>query len=67
VRPTEPRLHLVLSELYLDRGWRPLAVDKLVLLRRLAELTDDAPTLEGVAAIAAARLPDEPRLASPAG
>jgi tetratricopeptide (TPR) repeat protein len=64
VSPTEPRLHLALAELYLDRGWRPLAVDKLVLLRRLAELTDDPATLQAVAEISAARLSDEPRLAS---
>jgi tetratricopeptide (TPR) repeat protein len=64
VSPTEPRLHLALAELYLDRGWRPLAVDKLVLLRRLAELSDDATTLEAVAGISASRLGDEPRLAS---
>lgn len=67
VRPTEPRLHLALTELYLDRGWRPLAIDKLVLLRRLAELDDDPTTLDAIAGIAAARLPDEPRLAVPAG
>lgn len=64
VSPTEPRLHLALAELYLDRGWRPLAVDKLVLLRRLAELIDDPATLEAVADICAARLADEPRLVS---
>ncbi len=60
--PTEPRLHLTLVELYLDRGWRPLAVEKLVLLRTLAGPADDQPTLDAIAAIAA-RLPDEPRLA----
>jgi tetratricopeptide (TPR) repeat protein len=64
VSPTEPRLHLALAELYLDRGWRPLAVDKLVLLRRLAELIDDPATLEAVAEISASRLSDEPRLVS---
>lgn len=60
--PTEPRLHLTLAELYLDRGWRPLAVEKLVLLRTLAGTADDQPTLDAIAAMAA-RLPDEPRLA----
>ena len=61
VSPADPRLHLALVELYLDRGWRPLAVDKLALLSSLAALSDDAATLDRVAAIAAARLPDEPR------
>jgi tetratricopeptide (TPR) repeat protein len=60
--PTDPGLHLTLAELYLDRGWRPLAVDKLLLLRRLADLVDDGATLEAIAALAAARLPDDPRL-----
>lgn len=65
VRPTDPRLHLALAELYLDRGWRPLAVEKLLLLRALAALGGDGPTLERVAAIASTRLPDEARLAPP--
>ncbi|MFP5341627.1 MAG: tetratricopeptide repeat protein [Candidatus Limnocylindria bacterium] len=65
VSPADARLHLALAGLYLDRGWRSLAVDKLVLLRRLATLTDDAATLERVAAMAAERLPGEARLAAP--
>jgi tetratricopeptide (TPR) repeat protein len=63
ISPANADLHLVLAELYLDRGWRSTATDKLLLLARLAELTDDAPTRERVRAIAAARLADEPRLA----
>lgn len=66
VSPADARLHLALADLYLDRGWHDLAVDKLVLLRRLATLTDDNGTLERVAAIAAERLPGDPRLAAPA-
>ena len=62
--PTDPGLHLTLAELYLDRGWRPLAVDKLLLLRRLADLVDDPATREAIAAIVVARLPDDPRLVS---
>lgn len=62
VRPTDARLHLALAELYLDRGWRPLAVEKLVLLRTLAQLADDEVTLERITAIAGVRLADEPRL-----
>ena len=62
-RPADAGLHLALAELYLDRGWRAIAADKLLLLARLAELTDDAATGERVCSIAGARLPDDPRLA----
>jgi tetratricopeptide (TPR) repeat protein len=64
VAPADPGLHLALAELYLDRGWRPLAVDKLERLARLAVLTDDGPTRERVCAAAAEHLPDEPGLAA---
>ena len=40
--PADPALHLALAELYLDRGWRTAASDKLVLLSRLADLAGDA-------------------------
>ena len=36
--PADPGLHLALAELYLDRGWRSAAADKLVLLARLVDL-----------------------------
>jgi tetratricopeptide (TPR) repeat protein len=62
--PADPGLHLALAEVYLDYGWRAAAADKLSLLARLAELADDDATRQQVCAIAAARLPDEPRLAS---
>ena len=42
--PADPGLHLTLAELYLDLGWRTTAVDKLVLMARLAELGDDTET-----------------------
>lgn len=62
--PADPGLHLALAEVYLDQGWRALAVDKLLLLTRLADLADDAETRARICAIASARLPDEPRLAA---
>ena len=62
-RPGDPGIHLALAELYLDRGWRAVAADKLVLLARLAELTEDRATRERVCSIAAARLADDQRLA----
>lgn len=62
--PADPGLHLALAEIYLDQGWRSPAIEKLILLTRLAELADDADTRARICAIAAARLPDEPRLAA---
>ena len=40
-RAGRPGVHFALAQLYLDRGWRSLAADKLVLLGRLAQLTGD--------------------------
>ena len=41
IAPADPEIHLALAELYLDRGWRTLSADKLLLLGRLIELTGD--------------------------
>ncbi|HEY8439351.1 MAG TPA: tetratricopeptide repeat protein [Candidatus Limnocylindrales bacterium] len=62
IAPDDPDLHLLLAELYLDRGWRSLAAEKLLLLGRIARLDDDAATRERLCAIAAERLPDDGRL-----
>jgi tetratricopeptide (TPR) repeat protein len=62
--PADPGLHLNLAELYLDLGWRATAVDKLVLLARLAELGDDTETRAQLCAVVADRLPDDPQLVS---
>jgi tetratricopeptide (TPR) repeat protein len=64
VAPADVDVHLMLAELYLESGWRATAVDKLVLLSRLAELDLDPTTRERVCRIARERLADEPRLAS---
>jgi tetratricopeptide (TPR) repeat protein len=61
--PSDPDLHLLLTELYLDRGWRGQAVEKLLLLGRLADLDDDAAVRERLCALVSARLADEPRVA----
>jgi tetratricopeptide (TPR) repeat protein len=63
VAPDDAEVHLSLVDLYLDRGWTALAADKLALLARLAELSDDPATLERARALAKMRLPDDPRLA----
>jgi tetratricopeptide (TPR) repeat protein len=59
--PADPALHLALAELYVDRGWRTAAADKLVLLARLVDLAEDATTRDRLCGIAR-RLPDDPRL-----
>ena len=63
IAPSDPDIHLALAELCLDRGWRGPAADKLVLLGRLAMLSGDAATRTRLCTLAAARFPDEPRLA----
>jgi tetratricopeptide (TPR) repeat protein len=64
IAPSDPEVHLALAELYLDRGWRGPAADKLVLLGRLAMLTGDGATRARLCYLAAARFPDDPRLAA---
>ncbi len=61
--PSDPDLHLLLSELYLDRGWRSQAADKLLLLGRIAELDADADTRRRLCELVTTRLADEPRVA----
>jgi tetratricopeptide (TPR) repeat protein len=60
--PAAPELHLTLAELYVERGWRGPAADKLLLLGRLAELGADSDTRERICAIASAELADDARL-----
>ncbi|HEV8696465.1 MAG TPA: tetratricopeptide repeat protein [Candidatus Limnocylindrales bacterium] len=59
--PADPDLHLALAELYLDRGWRSVAADKLVLLTRLVDLSEDGSARERICELAT-RVPDDPRL-----
>jgi tetratricopeptide (TPR) repeat protein len=61
--PSDPDLHILLAELYLDRGWNGQAVDKLLLLGRLADLDDDAAVRARLCELVSARLADEPRVA----
>jgi len=62
VAPADVDLHMMLAELYLESGWRAPAVDKLLLLGRLAELDEDPATRDRLCVIVRDRLPDEPRL-----
>jgi tetratricopeptide (TPR) repeat protein len=61
--PADGELHLLLAELYLDRGWRAPATEKLLLLDRLVGLGEDGGVRERIRELAGERLPDEPRLA----
>jgi tetratricopeptide (TPR) repeat protein len=67
IAPDDVDLHLLLAELYLERGWRAPAADKLVLLARLASLAEDDSirdsTRERICRLAGQHLPDEARLA----
>ena len=62
--PSDPGLHLTLAEIYLDLGWRTTAVEKLLLLSRLADLGDDPDTRTRLCMVISARLPDESSLTS---
>ena len=57
--PADPALHVTLADLYVDRGWRVIAADKLVLLASLVDLADDPATKERLCQVAA-RVPDDP-------
>ncbi len=64
ILPSDPDIHLLLAELYLDRGWRGPAAEKLVLLGRLAQLNGDGG--DPGAAVRAGRRP-LPRRPAPGG
>ncbi len=64
ILPSDPDIHLLLAELYLDRGWRGPAAEKLLLLGRLSLLTGDGATRARLCYLAAARFPDDPKLAA---
>jgi len=63
IAPGDPELHLLLVEIYLDRGWRSQAADKLLLLGRLADLDADAALRDALCRLVTERLSDEPRVA----
>ena len=62
VAPDDPDLHLILVELYLDRGWRPRAAEKLTLLGRLIELDGRDDARARLCEIVGAEFPDHPEL-----
>jgi tetratricopeptide (TPR) repeat protein len=64
IAPADPGVHFALAQLYLDRGWRSLAADKLVLIGRLAELNGDTASMARLCDLAVRRFPDDARLAA---
>jgi tetratricopeptide (TPR) repeat protein len=61
--PADPDLHILLAELYLDRGWRGQAIEKLLLLGRLADLDENRAVRDRLCGLVTDRLSDEPRVA----
>ena len=64
--PGDPRVHLAIANLQLDRGWTGVATEKIDLLVRLTSLTGDTQAEADVHGLASERLRDEPATA-PAG
>jgi len=60
ISPGDPRVHLAIANLQLDRGWTPLAREKIDLLIRLTSLTGDTQAEADVHGLAAERLRDVP-------
>lgn len=65
VVPSDPYLHLALAELDLDLGWTAAATDKLTILDRFVELTDNGPARDRLRELVKTRMPDHPRLSTP--
>ena len=60
IAPGDPHVHLAIANLQLDRGWTPLAREKIDLLLRLTSLTGDTQAEADTHGLAAERLRDEP-------
>jgi tetratricopeptide (TPR) repeat protein len=65
--PADPELHLLLAEMQFDRGWSAVAVEKLRLLARLADLSGDAQAAERARRLAVARAAEDARFGATAG
>jgi hypothetical protein len=60
IAPGEPRVHLAIANLQLDRGWKGVATEKIDLLVRLTSLTGDTQAEADVHGLASERLRDDP-------
>jgi hypothetical protein len=65
--PNDVDAHLALVELYLARQWDGLAADKLRLLGKLAEFSDDKATRQRLSVVASRAFPEDEALASSLG
>jgi hypothetical protein len=64
IAPGDPRVHLAITNLQLDRGWTGIATEKIDLLIRLTSLTGDTQAEADVHGLASERLRDDPAPAS---
>ena len=62
--PGSAIVHVELARLYLARGWRDRATDKLLLLDRLMLVAGDEAGHQAAVALGEAALADEPRIAA---
>jgi tetratricopeptide (TPR) repeat protein len=60
IAPGDAHAHLAIANLQLDRGWTPLAREKIDLLLRLTSLTGDTQAEADTHGLASERLRDEP-------
>lgn len=63
--PGDPRVHLAIANLQLDRGWTGIATEKLELLVRLTSLSGDTQAEADVHGLASERLRDDVLSSSP--
>jgi tetratricopeptide (TPR) repeat protein len=62
IAPADPGVHFSLALLYLDRGWRVLAAEKLLLIGRLAQMTGDSAAKARLCDLVVRQFQDDPRL-----
>ena len=62
--PSDVDAHLVLVDMYVARDWNALAVEKLVLLGRLAELNSDRDTRARLQEVVSRSFPTDERLSA---
>ncbi len=67
IAPGDPRVHLAIANLQLDRGWTGVATEKIDLLVRLTSLTGDTQAEADVHGLASERLRDEPAASTAGG
>jgi tetratricopeptide (TPR) repeat protein len=64
IAPGDPALHLLLAKLYAERGWLVPAREKLLLLGRLVDLTEDSAGRAEMCRIISQDFADDPALSA---